>query len=1750
MERHSWCSPSDIECVKTCKLFLEHRDERIKWRNFYPEYGCVILGFVCTEQPPGLLNLEVLGLDDPVSTMHGNFLAETPKYDHFWKSSGKFVPLQVGTIDEGNLAAFQKQFSRCLASESGKRKREKHPYTPDFIRAVMQQAVETIARQERGDDSIARDVFTQGGFPDYERRSSASHMGNPPNTSFPLVCSLLQWVLSQNQSLLLYQNIMIYTDLRVSGMILDDVKKAEKSVSYVTSRQQLEWAKCILEAAARKIFTLAESKIDVSALLRITTELDQVVKATAYDLQDAEAQTRMLSNVEEDLNRPDAFLSFTLALPEKVDPDTKCDVAAIRSQACLNLGLVPVLRNCNVLNLVALDRFLSSPHFQAQKRLEDAQLIAATVEEAFWQRAERGLKTEVLKEAEITLLRAVIEKYLQVMVHVRTHLSGDHYMKTVGVSRELMVVWIAYCLAFEALRMCYGSLFANIGVALRYQDLEHCVFPEKRYYDLLVAVKDFLKERTVTNAELFSLRPSDTTFQFGVGFTEVHLENILQQEQRNSAKRVDNHWEKVQEKKRKAAKLDTELQSLQLRMEQVERSLNIAQKTYDSENTSYRNPSWATRRALDDAQEEHESLTSSVHSKESELEQTKKAPDPVVQPLPEDLDSMKYWIFFLHMPNSCRALATLSFTAQQLLVPCVAYGKLYGIENTTLEKTLLVTQPAVSIASHYNCRQSCYLNSDEKTYHVSEDLLRLYGNSNKIPNKIGPATIDDMKSPTYGVWYPSSSGARMAWLGSRHGYKSLTGKELDPFRIDRASTALYFTEQVNGDIQWAVTQDGNPSPERGNNGLATQGKRPHDLSRIDHVLLSSVRAFPHVQTRKAVLCFLNQSIPLEDLRFHKMLLQALFQVGALYVNSESPSPLQWKTDLSNATFLAAVKAILVQRESELRHSPTKSMAALLVGEVAAFFSSWDEDMKQISRNVARAAVQWADGVDKQIPVADEKDVDSLKGEQCNFLFQAILCFANGPVNDSDLDSVIRLTTRSYNLRMGLSRLAPEQEQVIDRHHSRCVEALSAKLHLLLDIATRNSDILTCAFREVVQVPAELLWSPFQLDGEQASSCFEAIGGDGCIYTINVFTGAVLVNGSPPASLPSAIYQHRLYKRTFGRSLFRVVPKAGVYETANHVEGRFYQFFHDGENLHVTEIDKISNQRLELLDSYKSSLWGSELPVRLRKLHSHWFCRTSDCVVLRGKMFRERQVSYILGLQLKFSGERVIGSCRSVPEKFEGEELSDIIRNVESFDELVKHNSAVTKGLERIEDSRFIHVIRRKSDICFDLPRLKLRFGYITGKEVVSEDFPDFQLSSKQLLPGILWGFSGYLVLEKRDSSKEKFIIFPEGEIAKSQGVTAVLRMRECDADQRWHRVDVHERLNFLHATDFMARVRLTALHLATSHAVPDRMTQMRGSERALELLRQSWTSVPLSKEEQGALLNCAALSAGRFPNAALLCFDVFQSSEQTSFLHPSKSSGDHSIPIEFTDRAEECTAYQCLRKQYPRNCRLVLTQEEELRVLGRTDHRADPVAGIDATIEELSCLFDERIVSSLQTDFASIVTRIKEPVSIDQFPFDLPDSRGALESSIFSELRASWDLNKDSTYINDKLHAAWSSTIGEIGLKVKLYRKKIEALLLEELNFNLQLQGFDFTLNSSLRLSNGLPTASHADLVRAAYKPSLLTSFSPFLSEAGHKKILNGIAIWLRCCVLEDKISPFDSARDAEALKAAARSTCKFAAHD
>ena len=111
----------------------------------------------------------------------------------------------------------------------------------------------------------------------------------------------------------------------------------------------------------------------------------------------------------------------------------------------------------------------------------------------------------------------------------------------------------------------------------------------------------------------------------------------------------------------------------------------------------------------------------------------------------------------------------------------------------------------------------------------------------------------------------------------------------------------------------------------------------------------------------------------------------------------------------------------------------------------------------------------------------------------------------------------------------------------------------------------------------------------------------------------------------------------LYKRSFGDRNFEVVlNKNNVFMTTSRVKNAsgqesIYEFFVDTNGkLVVRENDNRRSLTLELLDGTEQGFkeWANDLPIRLQKMYSHWYCRKNSTVVFRGVRFENHDVGFI------------------------------------------------------------------------------------------------------------------------------------------------------------------------------------------------------------------------------------------------------------------------------------------------------------------------------------------------------------------------------------------------------------------------------------------------------------------------------------------------------------------------------------------
>eukprot|EP00899_Mesostigma_viride_P019524 jgi/Mesvir1/27573/Mv07318-RA.1 len=279
--------------------------------------------------------------------------------------------------------------------------------------------------------------------------------------------------------------------------------------------------------------------------------------------------------------------------------------------------------------------------------------------------------------------------------------------------------------------------------------------------------------------------------------------------------------------------------------------------------------------------------------------------------------------------------------------------------------------------------------------------------------------------------------------------------------------------------------------------------------------------------------------------------------------------------------------------------------------------------------------------------------------------------------------------------------------------------------------------------------------------------------------------------------------------------FEVVATVqGVYGATRPVCGRWYSFamlegrlavgeYHDDEDIYTNEgnVDPPPGEGslmsedgamsqdctqsegrgcfLELLDPREA--WASELPVRLRELHSHWLCRDSAIhpdglpfVIFRPRDFRQHQAAFIMECHAGGGG-----SCWRVPEVLCREPYAALVgaRRPRLTQKLMLapdgKKDPLLRALSKFEPLRFLHIFHENEGssagprVYFHLPRSKLEFVLQEGR-VDSLDYRGYSLASTQQLvsPVTLPEFTQYLVLQAAGSTKQgNSWVLPSGRVS-------------------------------------------------------------------------------------------------------------------------------------------------------------------------------------------------------------------------------------------------------------------------------------------------------------------------------------------------------------------------------------------------
>lgn len=621
-----------------------------------------------------------------------------------------------------------------------------------------------------------------------------------------------------------------------------------------------------------------------------------------------------------------------------------------------------------------------------------------------------------------------------------------------------------------------------------------------------------------------------------------------------------------------------------------------------------------------------------VSSCASQLREAEKAPQPVYQPLPEDTEAAMAILVLLRTAADFTCLHLLgrsAFFAQQTLLPT-------PLRSPSGCELAAVDEPATDWASYFNSHQRSDHHEPAEAHNGSRSRV-IIGSDRKPPAWFGPKHVDECVNKLNGVWWPDELRMGLFWEGPR-------GKDSwhDPFAsIPRDTTVQHFAQPLphasSGEfLDWAVWQPGGAAvpADRGNAGIAARtgerSQQPMWMTKPDFLALCSLRAYPCQQLHRLSALLHDRTLPLASEHdpgiIRTIVRQVLHHVGELVTPEDCKQPLPlWKAPLLTGRLSETLHVELSSLADELKSKPRDVRALHLLGEMAAWLSEYRGEARRVAVEFAKMAMRWGNDMEEELAQTltgapgggvsmTPHMMAEIREQQCRQYTAVLVAFSAGEPDDDEVGMMIDamvLTSRARVLdadQLEASTRGELDELIID---ARAVMARHFRTVCLT--ASLRPDLLTRAVKLVLaRAPLSLEWVPVhnkcQGTTQPLSSVFEAVGafkgdptGKERLFTIDVLSGAVLLDGRPPLRLPGTVVKHPLYRRVFGDINFEVtVASNGIYGTARPVRGCHYEF-HESSDLRVWELDA-TGRRLELLPH--DGPWSSVLHPRLRLLHSH------------------------------------------------------------------------------------------------------------------------------------------------------------------------------------------------------------------------------------------------------------------------------------------------------------------------------------------------------------------------------------------------------------------------------------------------------------------------------------------------------------------------------------------------------------------
>jgi Protein of unknown function (DUF3638) len=1045
-------------------------------------------------------------------------------------------------------------------------------------------------------------------------------------------------------------------------------------------------------------------------------------------------------------------------------------------------------------------------------RIENTYLQIATLNEFFWQAADNLFDDQATRD--ITDLRTRLDLLSQhVQLAVTESSTTPHIMTVRFRSEEVVAIWVSFCWAYRTAEDAFPIL-KSYGSALDPVDLQHLVLADVRARNAVGSIRKFLSTRTNKDCRPFRTHDEALTFalQFGLGFEE--FVDIHQNELNAANNLKDERWEKIQKTQQELRRLDSELQVAQSKLSSAKEELLYSESNeYDY---VYRTKRY--RAAYYDKLNARDELQQQVNGLEGRIQSLEAKPPNLLLGLPEYLDGALQWLFFLFMPDVFRNLAALAQLGQSKLwqSPPSAHC------------------PERNLLSWYT--------SNRKTGGGNATDAELILGSNSPEPSLQLPNIRKYTRET-GVLFPDSFSVDPAWRG------------VDPFAsvMPFDDSAMFFTEKLRHGTHHKEHMESFvamlPTTVRENKAIASREMRPDWLNPVQFTYFKNLRAHPHTQLRCLIEVLHDDLLPFHEFSVHILIKQLLYHIGDV----------DWMHDLSDGWLGYDRLANELRRQLEnIRDSPKDCDQLLIFGLVSSYLGQTNPTCLNLSFQFYEIARRWADN-----ETGENASPEQLL-KKAKLYAYALFCLAFGDLDDRKHVALIEslVLYRMYSQLASVGLAGRPLKQAVNEMMARRIRRLS------LFIAKNTQTLTRCLSLLSVFIPEKTLaWSPVVSSLGGQTVCHEAEDED-CLFTVNVFDGTVLVNGVPPSVLPVSVLSNKLYQRTFGDRNFVVVPVLQHFRAPTLVDEHYLYEFQSisGDSLVIRETDFRTGAQRLLLD--RSII---DLPELLREQHSHWYCTADGCVLVRGVLYTDREIRFIM---------KKIGTFAVPPERREVDP-STLISKLQTFNMLMLGSTSATDFLKEFESLDFVHIFVNPElkRLLLSLPRFRLSFKLVDSK-IYCIDFGGFTVIDAASLLDTLPHLNSAITIQHKDGRKQ--VIIREGAITKNAEISISANW---DEEIQSFVYDVHKRFGIFQAQTTLGRLHLASIYASCPCSLPERRYGKPTHAIAIELVKQCWKNEPFSPDESAKLAEVASHAAVTCSSLSLVCCLVRYCAGSVTFLH-------------------------------------------------------------------------------------------------------------------------------------------------------------------------------------------------------------------------------------------------------------------------